>query len=684
MIGTVQYSIPRRGYASQFAQSEQPIEFASEILNRYINMEGGAEKRRGMQQLGLNNLGFKVTNAHEHINTAGVVTLFVSGEGKIARLDPLTNTWSTVYSLGDVTRKYYSAQSGNKLIFVNSVQPNIFTDDGGNTFKQLRARITKGKVATNLGSQLLDSNINNWIGSTLVAVNDTVYFPKKNVWSYVASVGTSALQISPVGVSATGLGFSSVDVSSGDVYEIYDTVELNIIPNEIFNDNVGLLGTGSNTTTITVSAVQFPVNDVRPGDYVINTTQNAISEISVVTSAALTLTKPITGQTAGDTVLFVKPAMPIASWVHVHYGRTMYIDARDESKVRVSGPNDPEDMTTFQKTLVASSYDFGSAQPQADKLLALMSYQRFLIAGGTRNLYVYDGTDLIQDTSSTTVNFSPKALFTQGLVTRNGLTNIGNSLLFISNDGVRSLLPVSESSDLNTENLCEQFKSEITTEIRSKIVNVDDVQITHFPKRNWVIFKVGNIIYNLNYTPLYESGQLQKSFNWTRFNGKFAQQNFYFVRENGDLISGDDSGVVSTCDVDNIYNDLGASYRTELKTNWLTLEEGRAKSPKIKKGIYIEPTFEVKANTTYTISCIGDFDNVASDSVQVTASGVGAVVGSAVVGSAAIGGIFGVTERKLPLRWRGRQVKVTFATDDTNGPDTITRYTLYGNITGFR
>uniref|UniRef100_UPI00190FAF14 hypothetical protein n=1 Tax=Klebsiella pneumoniae TaxID=573 RepID=UPI00190FAF14 len=84
-------------------------------------------------------------------------------------------------------------------------------------------------------------------------------------------------------------------------------------------DNVATATTGTTTSVVAVSGVNFANTEIRTGDFVYNTTRAAVSIIGSV-SANVNITKPISGQVSGDALAFFKSAMPIASWLHVHYG----------------------------------------------------------------------------------------------------------------------------------------------------------------------------------------------------------------------------------------------------------------------------------------------------------------------------------------------------------------------------
>ena len=195
------------------------------------------------------------------------------------------------------------------------------------------------------------------------------------------------------------------------------------------------------------------------------------------------------------------------------------------------------------------------------------------------------------------------------------------------------------------------------------------------------MFKIGDTIYNYNYTPTYSTGKIETSplGSFSTFTGRFAQQKTYFIRKNGDLIcSGDGTGLVYEYDQGD-FSDNGDTIPTVLETSFLTLTEPQ-QSTQSRSGTYIKPIFETSQPITYTIEATGGFNELGTDTATITTTGVG-MVGFGVVGSSPVGGRR-VLEEKVPLRWKGEQFKIRITTDSTKGPDIITGFVIYGNVLG--
>lgn len=669
------------GLATEFSLSETPIEYSRNFTNRFINIRGDAEKRQGLRRLGNAISGLPtITGIHEYVDRLGNATIFASANGTIYKYDG-TSTWTQVLTGKSTSARLLSVQMADKLIFVNGVDRNFYTDDAGVTFDELRAVSEFGITSSGTTPSLLfDSNITSWTAATFVTNNDVVRNITAGGYGIITSVGAANLSNSPISTSATGIGLSTATQKAGDSYQIIDTVEMNIIPTGGGPDNFATLAAGSSTTSVVVSGVNFSTTEAQIGDYIYNTTRNALTAItSIGTNLDVT---SVTGQTTNDSVTFHKSAMPIATYPHVHYGRLYLIDARQRSNVRVSGPNDPTDFTTHSNTIDSITDFYSTRQPQAEILLALETFQQYLVAGGQRNVYADIGVDPIADTTAAVKDFQPIGLFPQGCVSRYGLESIGQSMTFAANDGLRNFLAPYNANSFQTNNLSEVIKSELAQAISSKVAtDTDEIQTIHYPRRNWLLLKVGDIIYNYNYTPSYSQGQIVQSTygSFSKFTGKFAQQKIYHVRRNGDLLCAGAGGLVYEFDKGN-YDDDGNTIFTSMRTAFLNLDESKEEDIRLKTGTYIKPVFESSTSIDYTITAVGGFDQISQDQTSLTTTGVGEV-GFSTVGTAPIGGQRINTE-KLPLRWKGEKFYVEISTDNDSGPDIITGWTVYGNILG--
>lgn len=675
----VDYSMPVNGLGTDFSEFERPLTFAGAYENRFRNINGGAERRPGMNRdFGQISGNPNLTRLHEHVSNQGSTTLLSSDD--FGNIWAYTSAWSQVLS-GKSMVRMISAQVEDKLIFVNGVDRNFYTDNGGVTFSELKSYITRGVAAGGSGpTTLIDGDISNWIGATLVANNDIVYNVTQNGYGIVSTIASASLTHTTIGTGGNGAGLTAANQIAGDQYQLIDYVDLNVIPQGNGSlDNVGTAGIGTTTTVIAVSGVNFANTEIRTADFVYNTTRAAVALVGSV-SANINLQQPITGQVTGDALAFFKSAMPIASWVHVHYGRTYYLDSRNQRRVVISAPDDPQDVTTYQKTLDTTSFSFGTQQPTGDTLLTLGTFQSYFVAAGEKNIYIYNGNVPIKDTSTSELDFTPVATYPYGTVSRFCVITNGSNLLYETRNGLQAIGIGNISNTTLQNNVSTPIRQEISDLISQ--TSPDNIQLSFYPSRAWIINKVGDRCYILNNNPVYDqSGQLVINQAWHLFTGKWAQQNHYFVRRDGSLLACGANGLVFDMDSSAAVDD-GTIIATNLTTAWIRLEEPQ-KTVRVKQGQYIKPVFESGPNLDYTINVNAGFDNYSSDSVVVSSGNTGQI-GSAIIGISPIGGGAFVEQTKTPLRWRGEQARIQFLTQASASPDVITGFSVYGAIAGVR
>jgi hypothetical protein len=323
----IQYPMPTYGLGTDFSESERPLTFAETYNNRFRNVTGGAERRPGMSRFSSPITGApNLTRLHEWCGKNGATVLMASDDiGNLWSYNVSADSWDLALT-GKAQVRMISAEADAKLIFCNGVDRNYYTADGGATFSELKALIIDGLATSGTNSNTLaDSNITSWIAQTLVSNNDIVHNITQGGYGIISTVATANLTttvISSAGAT-TGAGITTTGqpMQAGDSYEIIDYVNLNIIPNGTpDNTNIATAGSGTSTTVIAVSGVDFSTTEIRMGDFVYNTTRAGLSIIGSI-SANVNLQYAVSGQIQGDSLTFFKSAMPIATWVHVHYGR---------------------------------------------------------------------------------------------------------------------------------------------------------------------------------------------------------------------------------------------------------------------------------------------------------------------------------------------------------------------------
>ena len=711
--------IALRGLATEFAESEQPPDFARALENRFINLYGSAERRPGVQEVPSptpTSGGGMVAGQFEYVNSDGngellaALNILPLGSNSCYVYNSSAQSWTTLSSPSEasphdaaidarvddstVLSYVFSEQFNDKLIIYNEDTWPIYYD-GTNQLKRLRPIISKGVESSGSNTTTLkDADVTNWLTDTNVNLNDLVYNASKGGYGIVTSVGANNIDHTAIGSAATGMGRALSNQTSGDIYEIYDLRELNIIPQSDIvdiKDNVAIAGAGTTPINVAVSGINFSRLGIIPGDYIYNTTRSSVTRVGDVSAdvalayknalTEITSANSISGQSPGDSLVFLKSALPPFVKCHTHYGRLYGIDARERSKVRVSGPDDAQDFSTFEDTADAGSLNYGARQGQGEELLDISTFQKYLTVGGKKNVYLTEGTDPIADVSGDTVSFTPVGLFSQGCVSNLSLANIGSNMLFAANDGMRSF-NILDVLQVQTDNISEVIKSELRTAIKSNLETPENIQVIHYPRRNWVMFKVGNTIYNYNYTPTYQQGQLVQNGSWSKFTGRLSECNTFLVKQNGDLVcsyydSAENRSIFYEFDT-GYYDDNGTIINTQYQTAWLT-PSGDAI---VSDGRYLRPFFENAAATVYNINAVSDLGTQLVDDTAVVSASGGPVIGSWVIGTDPIGGDAVTNEDKIPLRWRGKNVQLNITTSAGIGEEAISKFVLYTNTFG--
>jgi hypothetical protein len=448
-------------------------------------------------------------------------------------------------------------------------------------------------------------------------------------------------------------------------------------------DNVALAGNGTSATKTQVSAVGGRVNfantQTKVGDFLNNTTRNRIGRITKVSGNELTHSS-IAAQTSGDSLTFHKYAMPIASRAHVHYGRAYYVDARDQTKIRISGPNDPQDMTTDAGTLDSATFKSGGQSPGGDVVVGMGTFQKFFVFAGKRYVAMFSGISPIQDISTNTSDFKPESFFPQGLVSPDSLLTIGNDIVFLTPDGMQSATLAGAETLPTRQNLSDAMRSEIVAELDE--IDAGKVLLVNYPRRNWVIAKVSSRLYCFNYSPNLgiqargegDVNQPGTRGSWHVIEGRMARMNDYFVRHDGNLVCCDSSGRVFEFDSADVYTDGGSAlgtYTWRYQTAHLGMDEankglGRP-SRRQKKGVSFMPTIQTSVQTTYQIRASAPYSQESGEFVTKV------IDGSAVP----------VQTPKIPLTWRGERVRIDLQ-GTAMGYDALTHYSIQYNAYGTR
>jgi len=674
--------IAARGLSTSFSEAETPSDYATAFTNRFVNGSGDAEKREGIESVGVVvSSAPNITGLHEFVNELGTSIKFASGAGAIWRYD--VSAWTEVYAFSNKTERIKSIQMEEKLIFFNGEDLNVWTDNGS-SFKILRPLVEVGTVASATFNTFIDSEVSSWNLQTDVSENDIVFFPSTNQTALITSI--SAATITHTRLDRTNFGFAGGTTGSraGTRYEIYDTIELNIFdtPGGLFKDNIATATSATNNEIKVSGVTDWYSKGLRVNDIIYNTTRGTGSYVINISGATL-FTQVVSGQTNGDSLAFLKFATPLIYNAAVHFGRLYAIDSRDRKKLRISGSNNPQDFTTdsasldlteFGGTVRGNIYNAGSLNSEGETLKSIVSFQSFLMLGGSKNLFAFQGSQPFGDGA----DFSPITVLPQGIRSKNSLINLGNDVAWIADSGIQ-LWSATDAQAIVQKSISESINETLRDIIRA--TPEDELQLIQYSRRNWLIAKIGSELYIWNFAPitLARNSTRDKIIpSWFKFEGGFSNQFTFRVMQDGDLWTGGSNGVVSRFET-GTYDDNGDIYLTDYQTGWNHLDSGRTQNLKSTK--FIEPYFETGDEISYEITCEGDWDQTSLDSVIVSALPEGAPIGFFTIGTSKIGGSR-IFNPKIPLRARGTAFRWRITTQDNKGPDILGRMAVTFNRMG--
>jgi len=687
------FSLAPRGFATSFPEQDTPQEYSAEFKNLFTNSVGNGEFRQGIEQyLADLPVPVTITNFHELVDASGTTLLFASGSGQIWLLDESGGgAHAVVFTFSDIDAKIFSFHAAKRLIFYNGVDRCVYTQDGS-AFFELRSILGIGEATAGVDANtLVDSVITNFTAGD-ATLRDLVYYTDLSAYGLITTVASASIVHTAVSGAAGGLGAGNlapgVTPVSGSPYALLDTIELNIVPVSgigFHTDNTAILASGSNASTVRIEEIaDFTSTEARPGDFVYNETQAQVSQVLSVAVTSLAISPPFTTQAVGDVVHLLKSSAPICKYGISHFQRAYMIDARDDQKMRISAIGDPEDWGSIN----AGTYDISTQQPASERFRQLLSFQRFLIVGGTRHVFAFEGTDPIgvidPDTGTylLTPDWTDLGLFPSGTLSRTGMVNVGNELAWVTNNGVRSATLSKTTSQLTEDQISRQFDKTLRDLL--KTLPEDDIIAVHYPRRSWVLFRTGDEIQVYNYAQstgeqtAYVGGQqvnIKVPPSWHQFVGGFAQQKAFFVRESGDLITGGAAGTINIFDKGS-YGDLGVPIQFVYESVWHGFEAKSQKSTHRKHGKYIKPVFQAPDGVQITISVAAPYSRASTDSIAVSAAAGSSQIGSVTIGKWIIGGN-DVTFDKLPLRWHGEVAKFRFEGEASQGPLTLSAYTVF-------
>ena len=242
----------------------------------------------------------------------------------------------------------------------------------------------------------------------------------------------------------------------------------------------------------------------------------------------------------------------------------------------------------------SGSIDVAKAWPNgADKIVALAAHNDFLVVFGEHSIIVYGGADSpsnmsIQDTISGV-----------GCIDRKTIQNIGTDLLFLSDDGLRSLGRVIQEKSLPITDASRNVKQDLIAKLSSKTSPATSV---YSPENYFYLLGLpdSNLVYCFDLRGRLENGAYRVT-KWPSVNFKS------FARDrNGDIYIGTVDGIGKY----NGYDDNNSSYVFRYSSPGLTFGD----PSKIKILKKIRPTIIGGNDSDIILSWTYDFSVQANTS----------------------------------------------------------------------
>lgn len=249
------------------------------------------------------------------------------------------------------------------------------------------------------------------------------------------------------------------------------------------------------------------------------------------------------------------------------FGRLWVVDATDspgDSLLRFSALLDETDWSTSNN---AGALDTREAWPDGnDVITAVSQVQGQLVIFGRRSVLIYSNPE---DPSSTDFQLTD-VIENAGCIDQNSVQQVGNDLIYLSNDGVRSLRRGLQFSTLPYQSLTDNVRSDIVDDIAN--LSTGTIQSFYSQKESLYGLKINSRYWAFDVRPL-QSGDMKPS-RWTRINWKsaaYASDDTLYLGQTAKLATY--SG----------YTDDGSTYSFRYRSVWLAPAENRLFLPKRAK-----------------------------------------------------------------------------------------------------
>ncbi len=267
---------------------------------------------------------------------------------------------------------------------------------------------------------------------------------------------------------------------------------------------------------------------------------------------------------------------------HVHKNRVWVLERSNKLLATHSALNDPEDYTG-----AGSGYiDFKFVLKKGDELLDVKTFIDMIVFYFRNHIAIYSGNTPSGEGS----DFRLVQLIEDVGILDTGLAQgVGTDMAFASDAGIKSFRQVVTTGNMSIESLSKKIDPVLREDIATSGVQ----SLVHYPKRGWILAKVGNTIHIYSYT--------WKA--WSRITG--ADINNMFLSNDGTLYL---CGTGYLYRYDSGWDFAGDDIAYKWKTGWLPISRtGEYVYPKIAEIIAVPNTqISFDITVTYDLGVLSD------------------------------------------------------------------------------
>lgn len=255
-----------------------------------------------------------------------------------------------------------------------------------------------------------------------------------------------------------------------------------------------------------------------------------------------------------------------------------------------------------------------------DKIVAIRAFNKRLVIFGQRNILIYGDDAASQldaglDPNSTSFTLK-ETIEGVGLYARDAVAEVGNDLLFLTPNGVRSLRRAVDYEFHPMEGVTKSINPFLQTEIESSLPAANTCKMVYDQQHGMVLMRVGDVNYYLDVRRRYQDPndpreEFYRAALWIGMDWKAAA-----VGDDRALRFGFAGGVIGEYGG---YLDNTSTYTLDLSSAWLSLEQGQGEGERLK---FLKRLFMLAStNQTYTVNIRWQWDfsqNQAQKAITVT------------------------------------------------------------------